>query len=212
MWVKLKVCILSCLLVGWSHGSWGRSWVCGFTECFPSSSTSIFWTRRSVKWFQSYQGTLWACSYGPGRWDGPLGRDPAERLLSIQKHCSVHMRRRAVPLGGIPVQGYRGPSYRARQIGAAPAHLPGWKIANGACWNEFADQNKWFTRSNIRAPVITWQNTSQRPGQNFRMWMREKIRPTWWAVLPTGLSHIHMNRALIWAWLLCLSDCLGNKV
>ena len=58
------------------------------------------------------------------RWDDPLGRDLADRLLSILKHCSVHMRRRAGPLGGIPVQGYQDPSYRARQIGAAPAHCP----------------------------------------------------------------------------------------
>ena len=41
-----------------------------------------------------------------------------------------------------------------------------------------------FIRSNIRAPVITWQNTSQRPGQNFPMWTREKIRPTYRAGPP----------------------------
>ena len=144
---------------------------------------------------------LRACSYGPGRWDGPLRRDPAERLLSIQKHCSVHIGRRAGPLGGIPVQGYRDPSYRDRQIGSAPAHCPIWtahptyRDEKLPCllWLHFARFG--FTRSNIRVPVITWQNTSQRPGQNFPMWTREKIRLTWWAVPPTGLALLHMNRA-----------------
>ena len=132
------------------------------------------------------------------RWDDPLGRDLADRLLSILKHCSVHMRRRAGPLGGIPVQGYQDPSYRARQIGAAPAHCPIW-TAHPTYWDEK------LPTAHAETSLLTKIN-----GLHVRMfarqWLRDKthlsgqdkIFPCERAkkfIPPTGLADLHMNRA-----------------
>ena len=132
------------------------------------------------------------CSYGPGRWDGPLRQDPAERLLSIQKHCSVHMRRRAGPLGDIPVQGYRDPSYWARQIGAAPAHCPIW-TAHPTYRDEKLATAHAETSLLTKINVFTWLRDKTQPSGQDKIFPCERAKK----FVPTGgLSHLHMNRAL----------------
>ena len=137
---------------------------------------------------------LRACSYGPGRWDGPLGRDPAERLYIHTKTLFRSYEEASwsarwdpgtrLPRSQLPSQTDWRPTSPLFHMNS-PSHLLGWKIANCACWNEFADQNKC-------GHLITWQNTSQRPGQIFQCERAKKFVP------PGGLYHLPGLPTSIW--------------
>ena len=163
---------------------------------------------------------------GPVGGMGTLGRDPAETLIIHTKTLFRSYEEASWPARvGSRYKATEppatGPDRLAPHQPTVPCEQPipptGTKNCHVYC--VYASRALGLHVSNIRAPVITWQSTSQPPGQNFPMWTREKNSshlvgcPTYRAGPPPYEQGLKIHVVVLWVhFTLAVWTTLGHDI